>query len=103
MRVSVGGTLTITGSHFETRRLANTVIFRGPNGRVAFAKPRRATTRKLVLSVPAAVSRLLKTSDGAQLATRVKLRVLSARTFSEFTSRRLSPVVTPGSTLPAQL
>jgi hypothetical protein len=103
MRVSVGGMLTITGSHFDTRRLANTVIFRGPNGRVVFAKPRRATTRKLVLSVPAAVSRLLKMSGGAQLPTRVKLRVLSARTFSEFTSRRLSPVVTPGSTLPAQL
>jgi hypothetical protein len=100
MRVSVGGMLTITGSHFETRRLENTVIFRGPNGRVAFAKPRRATTRKLAVQVPAAVSRLLQMSDGAQRPTRLKLRVLSARRFSEFTSRRLSPVVTSGSALP---
>jgi hypothetical protein len=103
MRVSVGDVLTITGSHFDTRRLANTVIFRGPNGRVAFAKPLRAATRKLVLRVPAAVSRLLQISDGAQLPTRVKLRVLSARIFSEFTSKRLSPVVTPEPALPDQL
>jgi hypothetical protein len=43
---------------------------------------------------------LLQMSDGAQRPTRLKLRVLSARRFSEFTSRRLSPVVTSGSALP---
>jgi hypothetical protein len=94
MRVSVGNLLTIRGSHFKARRLRNTVIFRGPDGRTAFAKPRRATTTKLVVRVPAAVARLLRVSGSRQRPTRLKLRVLSARKFSKFTSRRLSPVVT---------
>jgi hypothetical protein len=94
MRVSVGNLLTIRGAHFKAQRLRNTVIFRGPDGRTAFAKPRRATTTKLVVRVPAAVSRLLRVAGSRQRPTRVKLRVLSARKFSKFTSRRLSPVVT---------
>jgi hypothetical protein len=94
MRVSVGNLLTIRGSHFKAQRLRNTVIFRGPDGRTAFAKPRRATATKLVVRVPAAVARLLRVSGSRQRPTRLKLRVLSARKFSKFTSRRLSPVVT---------
>jgi hypothetical protein len=93
MRVSVGNLLTIRGTHFKARRLRNTVIFRGPDGRTAFAKPRRATTSKLVVRVPAAVSRLLRVSGSRQRPTRLKLRVLAGK-FSKFTSRRLSPVVT---------
>jgi hypothetical protein len=94
MRVSVGNLLTVRGLHFKSQRLRNTLIFRGPTGRTAFAKPRRATTRKLVVRVPAAVSRLLRVSGSRQRPTRLKLRVLSARKFSSFTTRRLSPVVT---------
>jgi IPT/TIG domain len=94
MRVSVGGLLTITGTHFKAQRTRNTIIFRGPDGRSAFAKPLRATTRKLVVRIPAGVARLLRVSDGQQRPTRLKLRVLSARKFSKFTSQRLSPVVT---------
>jgi hypothetical protein len=93
MRVSVGNLLTIRGTHFKARRLRNTVIFRGPEGRTAFAKPRRATTTKLVVRVPAAVARLLRVSGSRQRPTRLRLRVLSGK-FSAFTPRRLSPVVT---------
>ena len=93
MRVSVGNLLTIRGTNFKARRLRNTVIFRGPDGRTAFAKPRRATTRKLVVRVPAAASRLLRVSGSRQRPTRLKLRVLAGK-FSKFTPRRLSPVVT---------
>ena len=93
MRVSVGNLLTITGTNFKAKRLRNTVIFRGPDGRTAFAKPRRATTHKLVVRVPAAVARLLRVSGSRQRPTRLKLRVLSGQ-FSKFTPRRLSPVVT---------
>jgi hypothetical protein len=94
MRVSVGNLLTVRGRHFKAQRLRNTVIFRGPDGRTVFAKPRRATTTKLVVRIPAAVARLLRVSGSRQRPTRLKLRVLSARKFSKFTSRRLSPVVT---------
>ena len=93
MRVSVGGTLTITGKRFKSKRSANTVIFRAGNGRSAFAKPRRASTTKLVVVVPAAVAGLLTVKASKQRPTRLKLRVLAGK-FSKFTSRRLSPVVT---------
>jgi hypothetical protein len=93
MRISVGGILTIRGRHFKAARNKNTIIFRAGDGRTAFVKPRRASRTKLVLRVPASVARLLKVSNSRQVPTRLKLRVL-AGTFSKFTPKRLSPVVT---------
>jgi hypothetical protein len=95
MRISVGNLLTIRGRHFKAKAKKNTVIFRANNGRTAFAKPRRASTTKLVVRVPAAVSRLLTVKNSKQRPTRLKLRVLAGR-FSDYTPRRLSPVVTGG-------
>lgn len=93
MRISVGGTLTITGRRFKAQRNKNTVIFRASDGRTAFVKPLRATRTRLVVRVPASVARLLRISNSRQQPTRLKLRVL-AGTFSKFTPKRLSPVVT---------
>jgi hypothetical protein len=93
MRLGVGETLTIRGKNFSTNRKRNTVIFRAPSGRTAFAKPTKASKTKLVLVVPGAVSRLLGKVAGSSAPTRFSLRVLSG-TFSKFTSRRLSPVIT---------
>jgi len=93
MRVAVGARLTITGKNFKAQRRKNTVVFRSANGRTAFAKPLRASTRKLVVRIPASVARLLRVSNGGQRPTRLKLRVLAGK-FSAFTPRRLSPVVT---------
>ena len=93
MRISVGGTLRISGSRFKSTRTKNTVIFRASDGRTAFAKPRRSTTRRLVVRVPASVARLLRVANSRQLPTRLKLRVLAGK-FSKFTPKRLSPVVT---------
>jgi hypothetical protein len=92
MRVNVGDRLVIRGKNFKAKKRRNTVIFRGAGGRTAFAKPRRATRRKLVVKVPASVARLLVVRDGKQRPTRLKLRVLAGK-FSRFTPRRLSPVV----------
>jgi IPT/TIG domain-containing protein len=93
MRISVGARLTILGNNFKAKAKDNTVIFRAPNGRSAFAKPRRASRGKLVVVVPGAVSRLLGGSVSNPQPTRMKLRVLAGE-FSAFTTRRLSPVVT---------
>jgi hypothetical protein len=93
MRVTVGDTLTIRGTRFKAKPRANTVIFQGAGGRTAFAKPRKAGKRKLVVKIPASVSRLLVVRASSQVPTRIKLRVLAGR-FSAFTPRRLSPVVT---------
>jgi hypothetical protein len=92
MRLEVGETLTIRGRNFKPRKQRNTVIFRGPGGRTAFAKPRRASRRTLVVKVPDSVARLLVVNAGKQQPTRLKLRVLAGR-FSAFTPRRLSPVL----------
>jgi hypothetical protein len=92
MRLEVGETLTIRGRNFRAKKGRNTVIFKAPGGRTAFAKPRSATRRKLVVKVPASVARLLTVKDGKQRPTRLRLRVL-AGAFSAFTRRRLSPVV----------
>ena len=94
MRVAVGAKLTIKGRRFSSRRKRNTVIFRAPGGRTAFAKPRRASRRKLVLRVPVAAARLLRRKNGKMLPTRFKLRVLTRR-FGRYTRKRLSPVVVP--------
>ncbi len=93
MRVTVGDTLTIRGKGFKANRRKNTVVFQGAGGRTVFAKPRAATKRKLVVKIPASVSRLLIVRSSRQVPTRMRLRVLAGR-FSSFTPRRLSPVVT---------
>jgi hypothetical protein len=93
MRISVGARLTIVGRNFKAKPKSNTVIFRAPNGRSAFAKPRRASRGRLVVVVPGAVARLLSGSLSDPKPTRLKLRVLAGK-FSAFTTRRLSPVVT---------
>src|SRR3954449_3460385 len=93
MRISVGKLLTIRGAHFKASRKGNTIIFRSNSGRTAFAKPIRASRTKLVVRVPAAVARLLTVKTSNQRPTRLKLRVLAGK-FSEYTSRRRSPVVT---------
>jgi hypothetical protein len=93
MRISIGNLLTIRGHGFKSKAKRNTVIFRAGNGRSAFAKPSRASSRKLVVRVPAAVARLLTVKNSKQRPTRLKLRVLAGK-FSDYTNRRLSPVVT---------
>jgi hypothetical protein len=95
MRVKVGTTMTIRGRGFSSRRSRNTVIFRAPSGRTAFAKPRRASRKRLVVVVPAAVERLLSKQGGSPSPTRFRLRVLVGRKFGKFTARRLSPVILP--------
>jgi hypothetical protein len=93
MRISVGNLLTIRGKHFKASAKKNTVVFRSNSGRTAFAKPRRASSTKLVVRVPAAVAGLLTVKNSKQRPTRLKLRVLAGK-FSNYTGRRLSPVVT---------
>ena len=89
MRVKVGQRVTIRGRRFSSRRRRNTVIFRDSDGHSAFAKPSRASRRKLVLKVPRAVSKLVT----GKRTVRFRLRVVVRRRYSRWTSRRLSPVV----------
>ena len=87
MRLRVESTVVIRGCNFSSRRTRNTVIFRTPSGRLAFIKPSSVTTRKLVIKIPSSMARLLTPQS-----SRFKLRVLTGRKFSKWTSPRLSPV-----------
>ncbi len=93
MRVTVGKSITIRGLHFSSRK-RTTVVFRAPSKRVAFAKPRRASGKKLVVKVPASIERLLLKS-GKRPPTRFKLRIVTKR-YGKLTSKRLSPVIVSG-------
>jgi len=92
MRVAVGRTLTIRGRNFSSNRRKNTVVFRGPGKRSAFAKPRRASRKKLVVTVPGSVERLLNKSGTKRIATRFSLRIVTKR-YGKLTPRRRSPVI----------
>ncbi len=95
MRVKVGRKITITGRNFSTSRRRNTVIFRSPGKRTAFAKPRRAGHRKLIVRLPASLERLLtnKDSKGVGSPTRFRLRVVVGRRYGKLSLRRNSPVI----------
>lgn len=95
MRVTVGKTIVIRGTGFSARRGRNTVIFRGADKRSAFAKPRRAGRRRLVVRIPASVERILVNRDdkGVGSPTRLRLRVLVQRRYGRLSLRRNSPVV----------
>lgn len=95
MRVTVGKTLTIRGKHFSALRRRNTILFIAPNKQAAFAKPRRAFRRKLVVRVPGAVERLLTNSDGVGPGspTRFALRVVVRRRYGRRSIRRHSPMI----------
>lgn len=92
MRVAVGRTITIRGKNFSSSRRKNTVVFRSPGKRTAFAKPKRASRTKLVVKVPGSVERLLRKSGTKRVATRFSLRVVTKR-YGKLTPRRLSPVI----------
>jgi hypothetical protein len=92
MRLVVGKKVTIRGKHFSSSRKRNTVAFRAPNGRYAFAKPSKASSKKLVVKVPSSVERLLTKKGTKRVATRFKIRVVTKR-YGKLTSRRLSPVI----------
>ena len=68
MRTTVGKKLTIRGVNFSSSRKRNTVLFT-VGKRSAFAKPSRASRKKLVVRVPASVESLLSNPDGVGPAT----------------------------------
>ena len=90
MRVSVGNLLTIRGTQLQGAGASATPSSSAaPNGRTAFAKPRRASRTKLVVRVPGAVARLLNVTNNRQRPTRLKLRVLAGK-FSKLHARGAS-------------
>lgn len=98
MRAPVGEDVVIRGRNFSRKTRFSTVVFRGPRGGAAFARPIRAFPRKLVVRVPTTVERLMRTADddaSTALPTRFRLRVVSERRRSKLTGPLRSPLVVP--------
>ena len=99
MRVKVGGTIVLRGRNFSSRRVRNTVVFRGQG--TVLAKPSAAGANRLVVEVPGRVHHLLATRDGKPIPTRLRLQVLTrsrgGRTarISKRTGPNQSPLVVP--------
>ncbi len=94
MRLKVGDTIVIRGKNFNKVARRNTVVFKGPNGRSVLVKPIRATTKRLVVKIPASLAKLFSTKAGDPAATRFKLQVLANKQRSA-TRVGTSPIVVP--------
>jgi hypothetical protein len=95
LKLSIGGTLTITGKNFRSGKGKNTVVFKRSGKPAVFAKSTSSTTTKLAVVVPAKLTSFLSKKNGAAVGTRFQLRVLAKRFSKSFTSNSLSPVISP--------
>ena len=94
-RVKAGQILVLRGSGFSVRRASNTIIFRGPSGRVLLIKPLSSSARRLTVRVPRAIDRLLSSTSGSKRPTRVTIRIVVRKKFGKWTTANRSPVVVP--------
>jgi IPT/TIG domain-containing protein len=95
LKLSIGGTLTITGKNFRSGKGKNTVVFKRSGKPAVFAKSASSTTTKITVVVPAKLSTFLSKKNGTAVGTRFQLRVLAKRFSKAFTSNSLSPVISP--------
>jgi hypothetical protein len=95
LKLSIGGTLTITGKNFRSGKGKNTVVFKRSGKPAVFAKSASSTTTKISVVVPAKLSTFLSKKNGTAVGTRFQLRVLAKRFSKAFTSNSLSPVISP--------
>jgi prepilin-type N-terminal cleavage/methylation domain-containing protein len=93
--VTIGETLTIRGRHFIKGRAKNSVIFKRAGARAVFVKAGIGTAKLLKVAVPRRLADQLLVADGAQVATRFRLRVLARKLGRKFTRASLSPLVSP--------
>ena len=93
--VAIGETLTIRGKNFKRGRGRNSVIFKRAGARAVFTKAGIGTSKLLKVTVPEKLAAQLLVSDGAQIETRFRLRVLARKLSRRFTRRGKAPFVGP--------
>lgn len=94
-QVQVGEKLTITGKHFRSGANRNTVVFKRDGKLAVFAKVGSATTTKLVVTVPEKLVPFMAQTNGSTVATKFRIRVLSAKFSRSFSTLSNSPTVLP--------
>lgn len=94
-KLGVGGTLTLLGRNFRAGTRKNTVVFKRDGARPIFVRAGRATSRKLVVTVPKSMLSSLKRRGDRPIATRFRVRVLAQRFGKRYTEPKSSPILSP--------
>lgn len=94
-KLGIGDALTITGKHFRSGKFRNTVVLKRDGGRAVFVRVAKATSTKIVITVPAKLLPFLKAKAGNPTYTRFRVRVLASRFGRTFTSLAKSPLIGP--------
>ncbi len=94
-RLGLGGNLTLLGRNFRTGLRKNTVVFKRDGARPVFVRAGRATSRKLVVTVPKSMLGSLKQKGARPVSTRFRVRVLARRFGKSYTSFESSPLLSP--------
>ncbi len=89
MKLNVGDVLTVKGTGFIAGKGKTRVFFVKRGGGTAFARATKATTKKLTVTVPAQLGKIL-----AGKSARVQIRVLGKK-FGKLSVARKSPIVSP--------
>jgi hypothetical protein len=103
LKLGIGDKLTIRGTGFRAGNAANSVVFKRDGKPAVFVKSGLSTKKKLYVTVPDKLAAFFGVEHGAAVPTRFRLRILSGRLSTHFTSTKLSPVIKPkaGSPTPA--
>ena len=90
MDAKVGETITIRGRNFVRGKNKNSVVFKRDGARAVFVKSTLGTAKQIRVTVPETLRPFLTEN----VASRVRLRVLSERFGKSFTSTEKSPRIT---------
>jgi hypothetical protein len=102
LKLAVGDTLEIRGTHFLRGRNRNTVVFQRQGAKAVFVKAKIGTTKLLRVTLPDRLEEFLQVKGGTRVATTFRLRVLASRFGKRYTAVSRSPKVGPkGSSTPA--
>src|SRR4051794_2997168 len=93
MKAKVGDTLLIKGTNFRRGKRKNSVGFKADGAAVVFVKSDVSTTKRIYVKVPKRLETVMKSSNGALVATRFHLRVLANRLSASFTPKKRSPMI----------
>jgi IPT/TIG domain-containing protein len=95
LKIGIGDKLTIRGTGFRAGNAANSVVFKRDGKPAVFVKSGLSTKKKLYVTVPDKLAAFFGVEHGAAVPTRFRLRILSGRLSTHFTSTKLSPVIKP--------
>lgn len=98
MEVKIGGTLTLTGKNFLKGKGKNTVVFRRPGKRSIFVNGDGLSTTRIRVVVPEKLAPFLGKRDGAAVASKFQLNVLTRRFGRTYTALKASPTIAPAAT-----